>query len=124
MRLWDLRINKSIMMMSDSTISDGVIKCKFIDSTHIIGCSQNKYYLYDSRKPSIVIKSSTLIHEAHSDEINDIDIKIGETIKISSCDDSGIVRVYEFNTETLILKMVNSLESKHTNVCFKCKFSS
>lgn len=75
MRIWDLRINKSIMLLQDKlNMNSEIVKAKFIDSSYLISASLNTVSIFDVRKPSIIVNSCFLSKETNSEEINDLDI--------------------------------------------------
>jgi len=61
----------------------------------------------------------------NQEEINDLDIisldKNG--IRVAACDDSGATTITDFS-DNLEPSFVKSLDTKHTNIAYKCKFTS
>ena len=61
MAIWDFRLNKRIMMITDTNvIKDEVVKAKFLSDKEIIFASQNIIGIFDVRKPSIILKECKL----------------------------------------------------------------
>ncbi|CDW79253.1 wd40 repeat-containing protein [Stylonychia lemnae] len=128
MAIWDLRLNKRIMMIQDSSqIVDEIVKAKFMSDSHVICATSNVIGLFDIRKPAIILKKldlSTLIGE---DEVNDIDVNQMDNgvFQVTTCDDLGQVYIHELDLSSEVpgFSLKNTLKSKHTNICFKTKFS-
>eukprot|EP00347_Sterkiella_histriomuscorum_P008436 403345101 len=129
MAIWDLRLNKRIMMISDSVnIDDEIVKAKFIGDHSVICAWSNQVAIFDVRKPSILMRESKLIQQGANDEINDIDFNVIEEnkIQLATCDDTGQAYLYELNInedQQYTLEPKQTLQNKHSNICFKTMFS-
>jgi hypothetical protein len=71
----------------------------------------------------LVLKEFTSVES--TEEINDIDMISLEKggIRVAVCDDSGATVVTDVS-ESLEPTLVKSLDTKHTNIAYRCKFSS
>ena len=75
MMLWDLRINKRIMLLQDKKeITSEVIKAKFVDSSYVVCAFGPKLALFDIRKPSIMVTQSKILQSEAKEELNDFDL--------------------------------------------------
>jgi WD40 repeat protein len=74
-------------------------------------------FLFDLRRPEVVLKQPDAIVSQNSDEINRIVIH-PKGDYIAACDDSGEVKLFEPIRHSL----VRTLRSKHTNLCTSLAF--
>ena len=61
--IWDLRINKRIMLCMDSADkTKSLVKAKFLGSSNVVALYENQISIFDVRKPSIIVGQSSINH--------------------------------------------------------------
>jgi WD40 repeat protein len=83
--LWDLRINKRVMLIQDKATSEGggsreIVKARFLPgSNFVLTAFGDSLATFDVRKPAIILSQAHLIHQSpakNSEDINDIDVSV------------------------------------------------
>ena len=111
-------------MLMKALTQGEVIAAKMVQEFTVVTAVNNKICFFDIRKPALVLKELQINLLSNRDEINDVDlIRTDCGVKIASCDDSGAGLI---TTVTNNFEVVDQrwLDTKHTNSCYRIKFSN
>ena len=101
MALWDLRIDRRIMKIMDSSaLTEGITKAKFLSNNYLICASGPTLATFDLRSPAIIL-SSLLTSTSASEDLNDLDLTQDQDgrVLVTTCDDSGEAQVYHLKED-------------------------
>lgn len=80
------------------------------------------------RKPTLILKS-VAVNQSNNDEVNDIDLiqipsqdQNNQAFRVAACDDTGATVITDFDASNFEQVQQKVLDTKHQNICYKCKF--
>ena len=94
--IWDLRINKRVMLIQDHNTTQGaeIVKAKFFDhGNYVMTAFGNSLATFDMRKPAIILSEPFKLlpqpHNKSEEDLNDFDFAYTSTGQslLTTCDD-------------------------------------